>query len=184
MVRPRNVNRHVPEKAVPDWEQEEFNSRTEIKKAAQAVTDMGEQLTGLSEAAIHKLPLTDEIREAVLMLKSMQGKKMGPALKRQRLFLGKLLRSNEPIIAAVKAQLAEEEQKSKLQNAHFHRLEKWRDRLLEEGDSALAELLATYPQVDRTQVRQLMRNAAKEAKQNKPPKSARLIFQYLKGLEW
>lgn len=184
MVRPRNVNRYVEEKEIPDWEQETFNSRNEIKKAAQAVTDMGEMLSDMSENKIHKMPLTDEIRKAVLDLKEMKQKRVGPALKRQRLFLGRLLRTNEHVIRELKAKMYEEEQKSKLQNAHFQRLEKWRDRMIEEGDDALNVFMSDYPQVDRTQLRQLIRNAQKERAQEKPPKSARLIFQYLKGLEW
>ena len=43
MVRPRNVNRVKKEHEVRDWEQEEFESRTQIKNAAQAVTDLGDQ---------------------------------------------------------------------------------------------------------------------------------------------
>lgn len=181
MVRPRNVGRMVEEKAVPDWEQEAFESRTEIKKAAQAVTDLGEKIAQMTEAQIHKLQLPQEFTDAVLMLKSM-GK--GPALKRQKMFVGKLLRQNEALIVEIKGKLAELEAKQKQQTAHFHQLELWRDRLLNEGDAALSELLEHYPQIDRQQMRQWIRNASKEAQQNKPPKSSREIFQYLKSLNW
>ena len=40
--------------------------------------------------------------------------------------------------------------------AEFHAVERWRDRLLEEGDVALAELLTDYPDADRQQLRQLV----------------------------
>lgn len=181
MVRPRNVGRVATETEVPDWEQEEFESRTQIKKAAQAVTDLGEKVAQMSEADIKKMKLPQAFTDAVLMLKNMD---KGPALKRQRLFIGKMLRQDESLIVEIKEKLAEIEAKSKQQNAHFHKLEKWRDRLVAEGDSALQELLAIYPQIDRQQVRQWIRNAQKEAQQNKPPKSSREIFQYLKSLEW
>lgn len=174
----------MPEKDIPDWEQEEFNSRTEIKKAAEAVTDMGDQLSEMTVSAIKKMPMPEDIRQAVLTLKEMKEKKVGPALKRQKLFLGRLLRGNEAAIHDIKMQIQQQEQKAKLQNAHFHRLEKWRDRLLAGGDEALSDLMNEYPQADRTQLRQLIRNAHKEAEQNKPPKSSRLIFQYLRGLAW
>ncbi len=181
MVRPRNVGRVTEEKEIPNWEQEEFESRTDIKKAAQAVTDLGVQISSMTETEIHKLQLPQDFTDAVLMLKSMD---KGPALKRQRMFVGKLLRQNEPLIIEIKAKLAEIEAKKKQQNAHFHQLEKWRDRLVEEGDTALSELLTLYPQIDRQQMRQWIRNAKKEASQNKAPKSSREIFQYLKALEW
>lgn len=181
MVRPRNVGRVTEEKEIPNWEQEEFESRTDIKKAAQAVTDLGVQISEMTETEILKLQLPQEFTDAVLMLKSMD---KGPALKRQRMFVGKLLRQNEPLIIEIKAKLEEIEAKKKQQNAHFHQLEKWRDRLVDEGDSALGELLNLYPQIDRQQMRQWIRNAKKEQSQDKPPKSAREIFQYLKALEW
>jgi len=181
MVRPRNVNRFTHKKDAPDWEQEEFESRSDIKKAAQAVTDLGEQISQMTETEIKKLQFPTKFTDAVLMLKRMD---KGPALKRQKLFIGKMLRQDEPLIIEIKEKLAKVEAKKKQQNAHFHKLEKWRDRMLEEGDSALHEFLGMYPQADRQQLRQWIRNAQKEQKENKPPKSAREIFKYLKALEW
>lgn len=181
MVRPRNVNRVKQKKEIPDWEQEEFESRTDIKKAAQAVTDLGEQLSEMTENEIKKLELPQTLADALLLLKRMD---RGPALKRQKLFIGRYLRQDEPLIVEIKEKLAEIEAKKKQQNAHFHKLEKWRDRLVEEGDSALVEFLEFYPQADRQSLRQWIRNAQKEQKESKPPKSSREIFKYLKGLEW
>lgn len=181
MVRPRNVNRTKTPKTVPDWEQEEFDSRTDIKKAAQAVTDLGEKLAEMTESKIRKFDLPDELLNAILLLKRLE---KGTALKRQKAFVGKLLRKNEGLIVEIKEKFMEEELKAQQQNAHFHRLEKWRDRLIEEGDEALNEFIGVYPQVDRSFLRQTIRNAQKEAEQNKPPKSSRAIFKYLRGLEW
>ena len=181
MVRPRNVNKVKQKKTVPVWEQEEFESRTDIKKAAQAVTDLGEQIAQMSEEQIKQMQLPRLFTDAVLMLKGMD---KGPAMKRQKLYIGKLLRQDEDLIVEIKDKLAEIELKQKQQNAHFHKLEKWRDRLVQEGDAALHDFLELYPQADRQQLRQWIRNANKEQQQQKPPKSAREIFKYLKGLEW
>jgi len=181
MVRPRNVNRYTAPVDVPDWEQEEFNSRTEIKLAAKAVTDLGERLVELSPKDFKSLNLPPVLVEAIETLHRID---KGPALKRQRLYIGKLLRQNEDIIVQVKEKFAEMDLKHKQQNAHFQRLEKWRDRLINDGDEALSELLSQYPQVDRQQMRQWIRNAQKEQAQEKPPKAAREMFQYLKALNW
>ncbi len=181
MVRPRNVNRVKQKKDIPDWEQEEFESRTDIKKAAQAVTDLGEQIAEMTEDQIKKLQLPQHFTEAVLLLKKIN---KGPALKRQKLYLGKILRQDEDLIVLIKKKLAEIEFKKKQQNAHFHKLEKWRDRLVEEGDAAMHEFLELYPQADRQQLRQWIRNAQKEQREEKPPKSAKEIFKYLRSLEW
>jgi len=60
--------------------------------------------------------------------------------------------------------------------------ERWRDKLVAGGNDALAELLNEHPHADRQQLRQLLRNAQKEAEAAKPPKSSRLLYRYLKNL--
>jgi len=62
------------------------------------------------------------------------------------------------------------------------KLEALRDRLVEEGDDAISEVLNLYPEADRQQLRVLIRNAQKEKAANKPPKSYRQIFSYLREL--
>ena len=69
-----------------------------------------------------------------------------------------------------------------INNAHFKRLEKWRDRILDEGDNAINELMDEFPEADRQQLRQLYRNAMNEQKKNKPPASARQLFKYIREL--
>jgi len=181
MVRPRNVGRAKKEHEVRDWEQEEFESRTQIKHAAQAVTDLGDQIANMTDTEIKKMQLPSKFTEAIFLYKSMD---KGPALKRQKLFIGKMLRQDEPLIVEIKEKLAEQETKVKQQNAHFHKLEQWRDRMIEQGDDALNEFILHYPQADRQQLRQWIRNAQKEAAQQKPAKSAKEMFKYLRGLDW
>ncbi|MNW19342.1 hypothetical protein D3C71_2192860 [compost metagenome] len=57
-----------------------------------------------------------------------------------------------------------------------------RDRLVEQGDDAIPEVLNLYPDADRQQLRAMIRNAQKEKAANKPPKAYRQIFQYLREL--
>jgi ribosome-associated protein len=54
--------------------------------------------------------------------------------------------------------------------------------LIAGGNDALTEFLHEYDYADRQQLRQLVRNAQKEAELAKPPKSSRLLFRYLKEL--
>ena len=54
--------------------------------------------------------------------------------------------------------------------------------MLEEGDGALAELLAECPQADRQQLRQLVRNAIEERNRNKPPRAFRELFKRVREL--
>ncbi|NPA71769.1 MAG: DUF615 domain-containing protein [Gammaproteobacteria bacterium] len=181
MVRPRNVNRVKMERESRDWEQEEFESRTQIKQAAQAVTDLGDQIASLTDTVINKMQLPEKFTDAIFLYKSMD---KGPALKRQKLFIGKMLRQDEPLIIEIKEKLALVEQKTRQQNAHFHKLEQWRDRMIDGGDDVLNEFMDMYSHADRQQLRQWIRNAQRERDSNKPAKSSKELFKYLKALEW
>ena len=64
----------------------------------------------------------------------------------------------------------------------MHRIEHVREKLLAEGDAALAELLDEYPDADRQQLRTLVRNALAEKAKNKPPRAYREIYQVLREL--
>ena len=64
----------------------------------------------------------------------------------------------------------------------FHELERWRDRLLSEGDEALNDLLQQFPTADRQQLRQLQRQHQREQAAGKPPASSRKLFRYLREL--
>ena len=66
--------------------------------------------------------------------------------------------------------------------AELHQIEIWRDRLLAEGDEALAEWVALYPAADRQHLRQLVRNALAERAKNKPPHAYRELFRALREL--
>ncbi|AFJ48589.1 ribosome biogenesis factor YjgA [Shimwellia blattae] len=165
---------------VPDDEEEDdeiiWVSKSEIKRDAEELKDLGVELTELGKNGLDKIPLDDDLRAAVELAQKI--KKEGR--RRQIQLIGKLLRQRdvEPIRQAL----------DKLKNRHnqqvalFHKLEGLRDRLIEEGDDAIPDVLNLYPQADRQQLRSLVRNARKEKNDNKPPKSARLIFQYLRDL--
>jgi ribosome-associated protein len=81
----------------------------------------------------------------------------------------------------IQAKFSEWEFNSRAHLAVFHRLERWRDQLLVD-DGAITELLETYPELDMQHLRGLIRNARKEQATNKPPKSSRELFQYLRSL--
>ena len=56
------------------------------------------------------------------------------------------------------------------------------ESLVADGDEALSELLAVYPQADRQHLRQLARNAHQEKLKNKPPHAYRELFRELRDL--
>jgi ribosome-associated protein len=62
----------------------------------------------------------------------------------------------------------------------FHKLERWRDRLIQGNNSDLQAYLEEDPEADIQHLRQLLRNAQKEAKLDKPPAASRKLFKYLR----
>jgi ribosome-associated protein len=79
----------------------------------------------------------------------------------------------------IERQLAAFRGESNEEKALMHRIERWRERLIEQDD-ALTLFVNEYAAADITQLRQLIRNARHEATQNKPPKSSRLIFKLVR----
>ena len=61
---------------------------------------------------------------------------------------------------------------------HFAMLEQWRDRLIDEGNSAIEEFLIDYPNADRQKIRNLSRQASRE----KTGSAKTKLFKYLKEL--
>ncbi len=52
---------------------------------------------------------------------------------------------------------------------HFQQLENWRDRIINEGPTAIEALIEKYPQADRQQLRNLQRQASRELAEKKAP---------------
>jgi ribosome-associated protein len=149
-------------------------SKTKRKAAMQELQALGEELIGLNKTRLAQLNLPDILLEAV---REAQRITSNSALARQRQYIGKLMREIDT--APIAEQLERWKGTHQEENAHFHRLEKLRERLLQD-DGVLAEYLREHPQVDSQQIRTLIRNARKEAEAGKPPKSSRELFRLLR----
>lgn len=168
-------------KDVFDWEDEEqeeiiWVSKSEIKRDAEELKQLGEKLVNLSKTNLAKVPLDGTLLEAIQLAQRVQKE----ALRRQLQYIGKLLRNQDT--APIREALDKIENKHNQQQALLHKLEKWRDELIEKGDEMLTDLLNEYPHADRQQLRNLIRAAQKEKTQNKPAKAYREIYQVLKDL--
>ena len=164
-----------------DWEDEDqeeiiWVSKSEIKRDAEDLKQLGEKLVNLTKANLTKVPLDDSLKDAIELAQRLQKE----ARRRQLQYIGKLLRSidAEPIREA----LEKIENKHTQQQAMLHKLEILRDELVTKGDAALTDLLNEHPSADRQQLRNLIRAAQKEKEQNKPSKAYREIYQILKTL--
>ncbi len=159
---------------VVEEEEELPPSKTKIKKQMHELRDLGEELTELSRDQLAKLDIPESLRDAV---REMSRMKSFGAKRRQLQYIGKLMRDVDP--APIIAKLDTWKGVSQQHIGYMHQIERWRERLME-GDKALTELLAAYPETDVQRLRTLIRNAIKERDTGKPAKNYKEIFQVLR----
>jgi len=145
----------------------EEKSKSQIKRELDALKDLGGELVDLSARQLQQVSLEDATLAAII---DARGMKKG-ALKRQLQYAANLRRVLDSLAQPHRQQV----------RAH-HQLEQWRDSLIAGEDSVFTELASHFTDLDRQYLMQLVRNARKEQAQDKPPKAARSIFQYLKDL--
>jgi len=161
-----------------DDDENEFISKTQRKKECHAVLDMGTTIINLSQHDLEKLHLPDALQQAIEDARRMPHR--GGALKRQKQFIGKLMRNLDT--EDIAHQLEQIQHAHDRNNALFKRMEKWRDDILAEGDEAINQFVEEYPLADRQNLRQIYRNAMREQQQNKPPAAARQLFKYIREI--
>jgi len=159
-----------------EFEEIEYISKSQLKRESLALQDLGKKLAALSAEQLSRIPLDAPLREAIALAKRIQNKRS--ALKRHYQFLGKLLRARDtdPIFSA----LNEIEQQSQHSIQRHHRAERWRDRIIEQGNDAIEALLAAIEGVDRQKLRQLWRNHQNAPTDAKRGQHARLIYKEIK----
>lgn len=165
-----------------DEETGEFrgDSRSQNRREALEILALSERLVALTEAQLAKLPVPEgllpHIRESRRITSHI-------AHKRQLAFLAKQMRrEDDETLDRIRDALDAGGDAARREIAAMHRVEAWRDRLLAEGDTALAELLDAHPDADGQLLRQLTRNTLEERKRNKPPRAFRELFRELREL--
>ena len=159
-----------------DYDQQQV-SKSQLKRDSAALQDLAAELALLPKTQLSSLSLPEQMFEAVCQVAVMPLK---GARKRQLKYIGGLLRKMdvEPILE----KLAKQKSQSAHATREHHQAERWRDRLITEGDQALTELVTQLPAANSQQLRQLIRSAKKEAEMGKPPKSSREIYRFVKAL--
>lgn len=160
-------------------EKYERPSKSELKRQMNDLQKLGEQLVAEPRDRVKRVPMPDEVRDAILMCQTITNHE---GRRRQLQYVGKMMRTlDEEEVAVIQRTIDSWKGMSKAETAALHALERRRDKLLAD-DKALTELLGEHPQLDGQHLRTLIRNARKEQADNKPPKAYREIFQILKDL--
>ena len=158
---------------IEDSQQNE-KSRSQVKREFRELKDLGKQLARLSEGQLRAMPLSEKARDALLAAKRMTRS----ALQRQYRYVSSLLVEEDT--AAIRDALTGALQPHAEEVAALHEAEHWRDELLSADEDQLTAFVERYPECDQSHLRQLVRNAKKERDLDKPPRSARLLFRYLR----
>lgn len=154
---------------------EEYVSKSQIKRECHALTEVGVELAALTDDQLNKIPMSDNLRNALAEVKNIR---KHSALKRQRLYIGKLIRKDD--WQSIQSHLEKIKEPLQQQNAAFKAMEDWRDRMLAEGDLAVNAFIGEYRNADRQKLRQLVKNANKEKSLELAPSQARKLFKYIR----
>ena len=150
-------------------------SRKQQRRDALDVLALAQALGEMSATQLDKLPVPEHLLVYFADLRRITAH---GARKRQHAYIAKQLRKEEDeTLGAIRDAMDAGGEAARQETALLHRAEHWRERLLDEGDAALAELLDAHPGADRQQLRQLVRNALEERAKNKPPRAFRELFR-------
>jgi len=155
-------------------------SKSQRKREADAVRDLGVRLAELSVSELATIPLPEDILAAVQELNRI---KAHGAKKRQLGFLAKRMRHIDT--APIDEALEKIRQTARANTRSLHLVEHWRDRLLGEveGESAkeaLTAFLGEFSHADRQQFRHLQRQSLAERAARKPPAATRQLFKAMR----
>ena len=156
----------------------EFISKSQRKRDAKVLKSLASELIKLSPSRLALVPLEETVREAVQEARQIRAHVAG---KRQLQFIAKQLRRIDT--TAIRETIDSFQNKARQSTVRLHRVENWRDFLLESGDTALGKLLEQRHKADGQAIRQLIRNAQREAAKGKPPASARALFRLLRDMD-
>lgn len=154
-------------------------SKSALKRQMTALQELGETLVTLSERQLQKIPIdNDELKNAIQEARRIRS---NSARRRHLQFIGKLMRNidPEPIAAAIRQM----DENHRQVTDDFHQLEALRDLVLQEGDKGIQKVVERWPDADRQQLRQLLRQHQHEHQQGKPPAASRKLFRYLRELQ-
>ena len=151
-------------------------NKTQLKRDMKVLHDLGRALVELAPSRFEEVTLSERMHEAIFMAKKLKK----AALQRQLRFISGIMIEED--VETIQLQLKKIAMPHQQETEAFHELEEWRDKLIT-GDNDLINELVTTLNADRQHLRQLVRNASKEAQLDKPPKSSRILFKYLKELQ-
>ena len=159
-----------------DHSDEDFISKSEIKREMHRYQELGETLAKLAPAAWQAMPISERLMDALLESRRIT---QNEARRRHVQYLGKLMRDEN--IEAIQEAMDLLDPSSEAYGRKIRQLELWRQKLIDDNNS-LNAYIERHPAVDRQQLRNLVRNARKEVApaDAKPGNHYKKLFQFLR----
>lgn len=130
----------------------------------------------LTPSQLAEVQLPDEVRVEIEKCRDFRK----GARVRQLRRIGQLLRRLD--VDAVTEATADAGNKQRRRAQRERIYEHWRERLLEEGDDALAELLDEHPTLDRQRLRQLVRRAQRDPESDRAKQASRAVLRMVRDV--
>ncbi|ASJ76095.1 ribosome biogenesis factor YjgA [Granulosicoccus antarcticus] len=172
---------NMDDSELPDDDQEEI-SRSQRKREADSVRDLGAHLAELGASELATIPIPEDILGAIHELHRI---KAHGARKRQLGFLAKRMRQID--VEPVEAALEKIRQTARANTKNLHLVENWRDRLLGEVEGegakdALTAFLDEFVEADRQQFRHMQKQSIAERTAKRPPAATRQLFKAIRDV--
>ena len=152
-------------------------SKSARKRELAALQELAGQMAALSDAELQRLNVDESLRHEIQQARTIPA---SGARNRQLKYCVKFMDSQD--LTAVREYLTDQHSQRIAANRRLHDIERWRDRLIEEGDAALERLLESKEVADRQHLRRLSRDAAREKETGRPSGAARKLFRYLRDV--
>jgi ribosome-associated protein len=181
---PERTKRHAKpnfeEKSAMPVDDEDYISKSELKREADEIHRLAQALTDLRASDYGKLQIDEDMRSYLDRARTTTAH---IAKKREVLYIAKQLRKRRSELAGLFRAIDKPKSEQKKETARMHRLERWRERLLSEGDSALTEFVSQFPGCDRQELRSLIRAAIVAREREKNDGSYSAIYKMLGALD-
>lgn len=145
-------------------------ARSKQRKAGDRSARLANTLMKLSDAAVKKLELDDDLREVVVRARAVTSH---IARRRaERALAGELRRFD---LIALAAELAKVNEAGNTDVRELHAAERWRTKLIEEGITGATE----FPGGATDELARLIAAARRERDTGRPPGAARALFRHI-----
>lgn len=157
-------------------ELDDWVSRSELKRQAEDYHELGRTIMALSDSQRSKLAMSEELAAACALANRIRHTKEG--FRRQMQLVAKVIRNSD--VDEIRKSMEQFKNRDKRADIEAAKIEKLRERMIKNGDSEINNFLEAHASADRQKLRQLVRQAAKEHKAEKPAKGFKALFKYLK----